>query len=663
MAISILGGFLDGYNEDKKLEKSVNANALALGQKGVLDRRAAEAKQEYERNEYDRRKKVDAGFKEKKTFTVDFPPEEIIAADGTKTYETDSVTFPTYGNISTDARTNVFSIENLFKDLDTPEKVAQFMKAAESDGNWGPDPIEGYKILRDSYAQRWGPNGERDPIGVNVNLNEDHPFYNYFNQLKAKIDGIDVEAVKDQNTKIIKISPTADGGAFNFMAPGDDQALIGDNYLFRNEQFLGGVSKYTNMKGPDGNNIAYGEGVNIDKLHQASANDMFNRSFTKESDHEFIFRDWDNFFTTIGKDPELDQNGKEIPGTSAGLKLEVYVLNEKGETVLEDRYLSTGWDVNSWQNVVYGATNKTSFRNGAWNAPEKTSYNDHKDSPYTDLSGLADAGDLAEDQVFLALEIFSNANDFDPMSSVGGLVKFVSDAVLSPDSQMNQLLRGFNSIITGTIDAEWNGMSDDRKAEIRKANKGINNFMQMDKDTRDKMFADTSTQRALLNQIFTLLAYNVALTTQGGTSLSARVSNEDFDNAKSAVVGEGFDTLENRTLSLMQYYQLTVPKAFSFYLLDNEQGLNITARQRELKSGLIPTILNRSNFDAGVDQAGAYNDPYAMLNYLGVRPNSDSRMKVWAAAVKMAYRKAPELAYNIDFNPNSKQGRTALSSF
>ena len=63
MAISILGGFLKGYNEDKALEKEIEANALALGRQSIIERNAALDKRKYDEDErrdfddYKRKKK------------------------------------------------------------------------------------------------------------------------------------------------------------------------------------------------------------------------------------------------------------------------------------------------------------------------------------------------------------------------------------------------------------------------------------------------------------------------------------------------------------------------------------------------------------------------------------------------------------------------------
>jgi hypothetical protein len=241
----------------------------------------------------------------------------------------------------------------------------------------------------------------------------------------------------------------------------------------------------------------------------------------------------------------------------------------------------------------------------------------------------------------------------DPISVAGDFFKFINDAVISEGSIMKQWLRGFDSIVTGTIDQDWLELSDDNKNEIREANTGLKDYLSMDKDAKNELLEDTARINTLLNQIFTLLAYNVALTTQGGTSLSARVSNEDYDNSKQAVVGSGFDTLENRMLGLMQYYESTIPKAFSFDLLRSEEGFGFKGKKTIIQNDLVPIIMNNPIVKNQLPLGGDYSNPYNVINYLSIRPNFEKKAKIWADAVKFAYRNNLDNIFNPDYDPNA----------
>ena len=241
----------------------------------------------------------------------------------------------------------------------------------------------------------------------------------------------------------------------------------------------------------------------------------------------------------------------------------------------------------------------------------------------------------------------------DPISNAGTFFKFINDAVVSPDSQMRQWIRGFDAVVTGTIDEDYLELSDDRKNEIREANAGLKDYLSMGEEKRNKVLDDTARINTLLNQIFTLLAYNVALTTQGGTSLSARVSNEDYDNSKQAVVGSGFDTLENRMLGLMQYYESTIPKAFSFDLLRSAEGFGFQGKKTMIQNDLVPIIMDRPITENQLPLGGDYSNPYNVINYLSIRPNSNKKIKIWADAVKFAYRNNMDNIFNPDYDPNA----------
>ena len=650
MAISILGGFLDGYNEDKKLEKSVNANALALGQKGVLDRRAAEAKQEYEAGEFDRREKVKADLKPTKSFNVDFN-------DGT------SMSFPTRENFGNDTKLSVGLIDNALSQLDTQEKIDVFALAAESKGGYGSSVIPYIKGYRLNASQKWGPDNTGEPIGVNVNVggnlygekqDQKHPNGDFFNQVKTKIAGYNENDIKDTGVKMLRVIPTTDGvyniERLNENITGD---ITPDNtFLYTNSQLLHPNSPNKSVEDVNGVHILDNKiGVLTPELLTASINDMFTRNTANPNDLSAIYRDWDNFFFT----PAVQDDPQTIENEGQGLELEVFVMGEDGKGRYEKRYIDTGWNQKDWSKNVYAAMNVNTFRGGRFNIIDDEEYNTDKTNIFNDLTAIAEAQDGAENSIFLALDIFNSVSvdGVDPASLAGNTVKFFNDVFVQKNSQVAQFFRGFDALISGTLDETWNGLDKSRKDEIRAANQGISNYINMGAEERDKFFSDTAEAVTLLEQIFTLLAYNVALTTQGGTSLSARVSNEDYDNSKAAVVGGGFDSQENRMLGLMQYYQGTISKSMSFHMLNNEQGYNIQPKRGKLRNGIIPLILKRESFDSGFEQAGSYKSPYSAINYLITRPNGEEKSRTWARAVKRAYVNKTNRLYDGDFDPNA----------
>ena len=641
MGINILGGYLKGYNDDQMLAKKIEADALRLGAESTLKQKIAARKRTTDIEDYRTKKRIDQEYKQKDTFTTEFE-------DGT------SVVFPVSTKFGTNVGTEINRIDEVLRVLDTPEKTLQFVNDAINKGNYGSNVMDYIKGFRDNKTVPWGPEGKNEPIGINFNVDPNHYHGDYFREIKIKTSGIDTDQIMDTNPKSFIIAPPTDG-LYN-ISTGD--MAEGDEYLVRNDQVITPVSPYRSTTNPDGVHVYSGESLPKEKFLQISVADMFNRNMKDDKSVPFILRDWNNFFTTQAVQDTYNDKG-QLVREGQGLKLPMYVLekNDEGKdvAVIKDVRISTGFNLGVWDKNIYSAMNNARFRNGKYSFIDQSEFNTSPNSNYSGFAAIAEAGGFAENQIFLALDLFEDAADLgiDPISNAGAFFKFINDAVVSPDSQMRQWIRGFDAVVTGTIDQDYLELSDDRKNEIREANAGLKDYLSMGEEKRNKVLDDTARINTLLNQIFTLLAYNVALTTQGGTSLSARVSNEDYDNSKQAVVGSGFDTLENRMLGLMQYYESTIPKAFSFDLLRSAEGFGFQGKKTMIQNDLVPIIMDRPITENQLPLGGDYSNPYNVINYLSIRPNSNKKIKIWADAVKFAYRNNLDNIFNPDYDPNA----------
>ena len=643
MGINILGGFLKGYNDDQMLAKKIEADALSLGAESTLKQKIAARKRTTDMADFKEKEKFKAGLKPSDTFTTEFE-------DGT------SVVFPVSTKFGSNTSTEINRIDETLRLLDSKDKTDQFINDAINKGNYGSNFIDYIKGFRDNKTGSWGPEGKNPPIGINFNVDPNHYHGDYFREIKIKTSGIDTEQVKDNIPKSFIVGPPTNG-LYDISTGG---MVEGDEYLVRNDQVITPTSPYrtTTKSGPDNVHVYSGEGLPKEKFLQISVADMFNRNMKDDKSTPFILRDWDNFYTTQAVQDTYNDKG-QLVREGQGLKVPMYVLekNDAGEdvTVLKDIRISTGFNLGVWDKNIYNATNNARFRNGKYSFIDQSEFNTSPNSNYSGFAAIAEAGGFAESQIFLDLDLFEDAADLgiDPISNAGTFFKFINDAVVSPDSQMRQWIRGFDAVVTGTIDEDYLELSDDRKNEIREANAGLKDYLSMGEEKRNKVLDDTARINTLLNQIFTLLAYNVALTTQGGTSLSARVSNEDYDNSKQAVVGSGFDTLENRMLGLMQYYESTIPKAFSFDLLRSAEGFGFQGKKTMIQNDLVPIIMDRPITENQLPLGGDYSNPYNVINYLSIRPNSNKKIKIWADAVKFAYRNNMDNIFNPDYDPNA----------
>ena len=639
--MEILGGLLRGYNDDKLFDKKVEADALRLGAESTLQQKINARKRTASMEDFKKKEIFKASLKSKDTFTVDFD-------DGS------SVVFPVSTKFGSNVRNEINRIDETLKTLDNKEKTDKFIQTAIADGNYGSNVMDYIKGYRDNVTVPWGPDGNNEPIGINFNVDQNHYHNDYFRDIRIKTSGIDTDQIMDTNPKSFIIGPPTDG-LYNISTGG---MVEGDEYLVRNDQVITPTSPYRTTTNPDNVHVYSGENLPKEKLLQVSVADMFNRNMKDDKSTPFILRDWNNFFTTQAVQDTYNDKGLLVQ-EGQGLKVPMYVLekNDAGEdvTVLKDVRISTGFNLGVWDKNIYNATNNARFRNGKYSFIDQSEFNTSPNSNYSGFAAIAEAGGFAESQIFLALDLFEDAADLgiDPISNAGAFFKFINDAVVSPDSQMRQWIRGFDAVVTGTIDEDYLELSDDRKNEIKEANAGLKDYLSMGEEKRNKVLDDTARINTLLNQIFTLLAYNVALTTQGGTSLSARVSNEDYDNSKQAVVGSGFDTLENRMLGLMQYYESTIPKAFSFDLLRSGEGWGFQNKKTMIQNDLVPIIMDRPITENQLPLGGDYSNPYNVINYLSIRPNSNKKIKIWADAVKFAYRNNTDNIFNPDYDPNA----------
>jgi len=641
MGINILGGFLKGYNDDQMLAKKIEADALRLGAESTLQQKINARKRAASMEDFEKKEIFKAGLKPKDTFTTEFD-------DGT------SVVFPVSTKFGGNTSTEINRIDETLRILDTKDKTDQFIKDATTEGGYGSNVMDYIKGFRDNKTVPWGPEGKNLPIDINFSVDPNHYHNDYFREIKIKTSGIDTGQIMDTNPKSFIIGPPTNG--LYDISTGD--MVDGDEYLLRNDQVITPVSPYRSTTNPDGVHVYSGEGLPKEKFLQISVADMFNRNMKDDKSVPFILRDWNNFYTTQAVQDTYNDKGLLVQ-EGQGLKVPMYVLekNDAGEdvTVLKDVRISTGFNLGVWDKNIYSATNNARFRNGKYSFIDQSEFNTSPSSNYSGFAAIAEAGGFAENQIFLALDLFEEASylGIDPISTAGDFFKFINDAVISDGSQMKQWLRGFDSIVTGTIDQDYLELSDDRKNEIREANAGLKDYLSMGGDAKNELLDKTARINTLLNQIFTLLAYNVALTTQGGTSLSARVSNEDYDNSKQAVVGSGFDTLENRMLGLMQYYESTIPKAFSFDLLRSAEGFGFQGKKTMIQNDLVPIIMNKPIVENQLPLGGDYSNPYNVINYLSVRPNFEKKAKIWADAVKFAYRNNLDNIFNPDYDPNA----------
>ena len=64
--------------------------------------------------------------------------------------------------------------------------------------------------------------------------------------------------------------------------------------------------------------------------------------------------------------------------------------------------------------------------------------------------------------------------------------------------------------------------------------------------------------------------------------------------------------------------------------------------------------MNKPIVENQLPLGGDYSNPYNVINYLSIRPNFENKAKIWADAVKFAYRNNLDNIFNPDYDPNAK---------
>ena len=149
-----------------------------------------------------------------------------------------------------------------------------------------------------------------------------------------------------------------------------------------------------------------------------------------------------------------------------------------------------------------------------------------------------------EDGMFSIFKIMlENEGGIDALGAAGTINKNIEN-LLGPEGQLRQIVQvGKNAFRRGRDSFIEDGLTEENAKIIEDAF----NTASLGKLANGK----EASARERLDALFTILAYNVALQIQGGDSLSARISNEDFNNAY-RIVTEGATKPERVRLHIIR---------------------------------------------------------------------------------------------------------------
>ncbi len=250
----------------------------------------------------------------------------------------------------------------------------------------------------------------------------------------------------------------------------------------------------------------------------------------------------------------------------------------------------------------------------------------------TQMTKLRQLRDL-EGQMFSIFEILLTVEGgVDELSNAGNAQTFLKN-IFGEGGQLEQFVaigRGFfNANVDGDI---FRDFSDSNKKQVANAFNSIS----------DKSVDATERLRAM----YTILAYNVALQIQGGDSLSARISNQDFEQALNAVQGSGSTKASTRVGILLDFLERSIEKRVTLELLENEDGF-LFEKAYDKTLPIATKLIDRKLAGQTDDQlAFKLKNPARLISaYYMIDDNKGDQM---VRIVNMAYKDNTEAFYTED---------------
>ena len=153
--------------------------------------------------------------------------------------------------------------------------------------------------------------------------------------------------------------------------------------------------------------------------------------------------------------------------------------------------------------------------------------------------------------------------------------------------------------------------------------------------------------------MYTILAYNVALQIQGGDSLSARISNQDFEQALNSVQGSRSTKANTRVGILLDFLDRGIEKRVTLELLENEDGF-LFEKAYDKTLPIATKLIDRKLAGQTDDQlAFKLKNPVRLISaYYMIDDNKGDQM---VRIVNMAYKDNTEAFYTEDVASEEEQ--------
>ena len=623
MSISLFEGLFKGYNQDERdkaqlalmkqqiqLQSDIKkagrddriSEALEIfrGQKEILKELGFGPKSETEKIiEKDAiQKELKIGPYAEKSFNI------VLPADTSNNLPERTISFPIaselYGTGYNKGDNRQQKLLSLASQIENDKDYEAFQKAAIGHG-YSSDFINetrGY-VLKDAKGKYNDLTNAMQPgLQLVHNINENSPFYSgYVSPYAIARLGLDPSQLKNSE-KVFYVTPNK-----------NDNTLF-DISLEKPEVEEYQVFKYNNAKDlldpnlslssvfkSDGSHYREGIGIDPTNMDQMHIIDMAYFDAGIAENENKILSTFDRYLTT---------------------DMDITLYDSQGSAI--ESKIGTGLKKQELSDALYKLSLDPQF--GLTGDPiilENKNLNRNDEVYKTNMKKL-DQLSAQEENIFQILDIMLTVEGgIDALGFAGTINKNVEN-LLGPEGQLTQLL----AIGKQAFDR-------DKEELIAEGFKGVN----IVERAYSLVFDKEAKARERLDALYTVLAYNVALQIQGGDSLSARISNEDFNNSLRVVSGGAATPERTRIKILLDYLNRGIDKRVTLDLLRNNRGYNFSSTY-DIVRPYISKVINRNLVGQGSDDV-ALSDTNPVRLITAYSLIDDKKAKLISKVINAAY--------------------------
>lgn len=602
MSISLLGGFFEGYNEDKKTKAKMDM---------IEQKMALQAGVDSKKRLLDKQDAIDI-FKEKEKFKKENKIGDDYKTDAFSVELSDGrkITFPTAetfnGTGYNKSGKRALSLEGLAGQFEgaTAADYTNFLKVAEANGYGSnfleavrPYFLDGSKGNFDVQTQT-----HRPAIRKATTVSDSNPFSSLYSDYAISRLGINPTELK-QGEQVFYAwnTSTVEEPAYTVsLKTPNDPTINYEKINYHNVHDLLDPGLGISSVMTDTNNHIR-EGVNLPSIKDLRLRNISN----------------------------LDAGIKENKGIIVDNILSYYTGTQEIQTGDGTLTVPTGFLRNEFSKDIYKASLTPEYNVQGDPILLKDTDLNRNNPQYLKSKTRLRQLEEQEDGMFSIFKIMlENEGGIDALGSAGTINKNIEN-LLGPQGQLTQIVQvGRNAFRRDKKSFIEEGLTAENATIIEDAF-GIASLGKL---------ADGSeaSARERLDALFTILAYNVALQIQGGDSLSARISNEDFNNAYRTVAGGSTTPERVRVQILLDYLDKGIVKRTTLALLENDSGYRFgSAYSKALP--IVRTMIDRPLDGQTLEQLGlSSKNPLRIVSAYHMLGNDD-RAGTAARVINMAF--------------------------